>query len=236
MSCLVSILLPLYNESVEYATLAIDSLCNQTYTELEIILLLDNPQNKRLLSLLKEYTQRDNRIVLYINEKNMGLPTTLNFGISVAHGEFIARMDGDDISMPQRIEKQLSYLLSHSCIDLLGTNAYIIDENGDTIGEYKKTSSDYSQKMMLKHCNCNMIHPTWLGKAELFRACLYREFFHCEDYDFMLRAYAAGYKFHNLSIPLLKYRVQQKSISRTFAYEQYINACLLYTSPSPRDS
>ena len=94
----------LYNESVEYATLAIDSLCNQTYTELEIILLLDNPQNKRLLSLLKEYTQRDNRIVLYINEKNMGLPTTLNFGISVAHGEFIARMDGDDISMPQRIE------------------------------------------------------------------------------------------------------------------------------------
>lgn len=75
MSCLVSILLPLYNESVEYATLAIDSLCNQTYTELEIILLLDNPQNKRLLSLLKEYTQRDNRIVLYINEKNMGLPT-----------------------------------------------------------------------------------------------------------------------------------------------------------------
>ena len=69
-----------------------------------------------------------------------------------------------------------------------------------------------------------MIHPTWLGKAELFRACLYREFFHCEDYDFMLRAYAAGYKFHNLSIPLLKYRVQQKSISRTFAYEQYINA------------
>lgn len=224
MSCLVSILLPLYNESVEYATLAIDSLCNQTYTELEIVLLLDNPQNKRLLSLLKEYTQRDNRIVLYINEKNMGLPTTLNFGISVAHGEFIARMDGDDISMPQRIEKQLSYLLSHSCIDLLGTNAYIIDENGDTIGEYKKTSSDYSQKMMLKHCNCNMIHPTWLGKAELFRACLYREFFHCEDYDFMLRAYAAGYKFHNLSIPLLKYRVQQKSISRTFAYEQYINA------------
>lgn len=133
-------------------------------------------------------------------------------------------MDGDDISMPQRIEKQLSYLLSHSCIDLLGTNAYIIDENGDTIGEYKKTSSDYSQKMMLKHCNCNMIHPTWLGKAELFRACLYREFFHCEDYDFMLRAYAAGYKFHHLSIPLLKYRVQQKSISRTFAYEQYINA------------
>lgn len=88
MSCLVSILLPLYNESVEYATLAIDSLCNQTYTELEIILLLDNPQNKRLLSLLKEYTQRDNRIVLYINEKNMGLPTTLNFGISGSNPKF----------------------------------------------------------------------------------------------------------------------------------------------------
>ena len=79
---------------------------------------------------------------------------------------------------------------------------------------------------MLRHITINLIHPTWLGKIELFKNCLYRNFTHCEDYDFMMRAYALGYHFYNLQENLFYVRIQQKSlrsVSRKYAYEQYIN-------------
>lgn len=223
----VSVLLPLYNEPIIWAQKAIDSILRQTYHNLEVILLLDNPDNEELKRLIKQYEKQDKRIRTFVNEKNMGLPETLNRGIELSTGDFIARMDGDDICVPVRIELQLRYLLEHPEIDLVGANAYIIDEVEKVIGEYRKLSTDFSQKVMLKYAGINMIHPTWLGKSEIFRACMYRNFMYCEDYDFMVRACAAGYNFHNINEKLLYYRVvnQAYSISRKHAYEQYINTC-----------
>ena len=194
----ISVLLPLYNEPENLARKAIDSIIEQTYDRLEIILLLDNPTNEILKNLLTEYSQKDKRIISVINEQNKGLPDTLNRGIDIATGSFIARMDGDDISAHDRLEKQLNYLHLHPEIDLLGTDAFVINEEGELIGEYHKLSTDFSQKMMLRYITINLIHPTWFGKSELFKKCRYRNFTHCEDYDFMIRAYASGYHFHNL--------------------------------------
>lgn len=223
----VSVLLPLYNESTIWAQKAIDSILKQTYHKLEVILLLDNPDNEELKWLIKRYEKQDKRIKTFINEKNLGLPETLNKGIELSTGDFIARMDGDDICVSVRIELQLKFLLEHPEIDLVGSNAYIIDEVEKITGEYRKLSTDFSQKVMLKYAGINMIHPTWLGKSEIFRVCMYRNFMYCEDYDFMVRACAAGYKFHNMNEKLLYYRVvnQAYSISRKHAYEQYINTC-----------
>ena len=223
---LISVLLPLYNEPVAFAQQAIDSILNQTYQRLEIILLLDNPQNDDLRRLLNNYLKQDPRIKIHVNERNLGLPDTLNKGIDLSSGDYIARMDGDDISLPIRMESQLNFLLAHPEIDLVASNSYVINEEGKVIGEYHKLLTDFSQKLMLRYANINMIHPTWFGKSELFRKCRYRNFMHCEDYDFMARAYAIGANFYNLDEKLLYYRVQQtscSSISRKFAYEQYQN-------------
>lgn len=223
---LVSVLLPLYNEPVAFAKEAIDSILKQTYQNLEIILLLDNPQNEELKKLITDYERQDGRVRIRVNEENMGLPATLNIGIELSTGDYIARMDGDDISVSTRIEKQLNYLLEHPKADLIGSNAYIINEDGEEIGEYRKLQMDFSQKMMLRKASINMIHPTWFGKSSLFRQCRYRDFMHCEDYDFMARAYAIGANFHNLKEKLLYVRIQQKScrsVSRKYAYEQYMN-------------
>ena len=223
---LLSVLLPLYNEPVALAQQAVDSILNQSYQNLEIILLLDNPQNDDLIGLLNSYLKQDPRIKIHVNEKNLGLPDTLNKGINLSSGDYIARMDGDDMSLPTRLEKQLKFLLAHPEIDLVASDAYVINEEGKTIGEYHKLLTDFSQKIMLRYANINMIHPTWFGKSELFRKCRYRNFMHCEDYDFMARAYAIGANFYNLDEKLLYYRVQQtscSSISRKFAYEQYQN-------------
>lgn len=223
---LVTVLLPLYNESLVFAQKAIDSIRNQTYRNIEILLLLDNPDNEDLKNLIKGYAVQDKRIRIHINEKNKGLPETLNVGIDLSTGKYIARMDGDDISVLTRIERQLNYLLEHPEVDLVGSNAYVINEDGQKIGEYHKLQTDFSQKAMLRTASINMIHPTWLGKSSLFKQCRYRDFMHCEDYDFMARAYAMGAIFQNLKESLLYYRIQQKSccsISRMHAYEQYIN-------------
>lgn len=223
---LVSVLLPLYNEPIAFAKEAIDSILKQTYQNLEIILLLDNPQNEELKKLITDYKGQDERVRIHINEENRGLPATLNAGINLATGDYIARMDGDDISVSTRIEKQLNYLLENSKVDLIGSNAYIINEDGEEIGEYSKLQTDFSQKIMLRKASINMIHPTWFGKSSLFKQCKYRNFMHCEDYDFMARAYAMGSNFYNLKENLLYVRIQQKScrsVSRKHAYEQYIN-------------
>lgn len=229
---LVSVLLPLYNEPESIARLAVDSIINQTYRNLEIILLLDNPNNEVLINMMKQYKGMDQRITIHINDINKGLPDTLNIGIGIAKGDYIARMDGDDISALNRIEKQIQFLQEHHEIALIGTNAYIINEKGDIIGEYHKVSTDFSQKIMLKYLVINLIHPTWLGKAEIFRKCKYRNFMYCEDYDFMIRAYALGYNFYNMQEKLLYYRIQQtdlRSLSRKYAYEQYINTLRIKT-------
>ena len=223
---LVSVLLPLYNEPVAFAKEAIDSIIKQTYQNLEIILLLDNPHNEELKKLITDYKRQDERVRIHINEENRGLPATLNIGINLATGDYIARMDGDDISVSTRIEKQLNYLLEHPKVDLIGSNAYIINEDGKEIGEYRKLQTDFSQKIMLRKASINMIHPTWFGKSSLFKQCKYRNFMHCEDYDFMARAYAMRSNFYNLKENLLYVRIQQKScrsVSRKHAYEQYIN-------------
>lgn len=223
---LISVILPLYNEPENLARQAIESILTQTYNKLEIILLLDNPDNDTLKGLLAEYAQKDKRVVTAINEQNKGLPDTLNRGIDLATGDFIARMDGDDISTPDRLEKQLAYMQTHPITDLLGSDAFAINEEGECIGEYHKLATDFSQKKMLRHITINLIHPTWFGRSELFKRCRYRNFAHCEDYDFMIRSYALGYHFYNLKEKLLYYRIQQtslQSISRKYAYEQYIN-------------
>ena len=223
---LLSVLLPLYNEPVVLAQQAVDSILNQSYQNLEIILLLDNPQNDALRGLLNNYLKQDPRIKIHVNETNLGLPETLNKGIDLSSGDYIARMDGDDISLPTRMESQLNFLLAHPKVDLVASNSYVINEEGKVIGEYHKLLTDFSQKIMLRYANINMIHPTWFGKGELFKKCHYRNFMHCEDYDFMARAYAMGANFYNLNDKLLYYRVQQtscSSISRKYAYEQYQN-------------
>ena len=91
---LISVLLPLYNEPISLAKQAIDSILNQTFSHLEVILLLDNPQNTELINLIQDYEGKDNRVITHINSSNKGLPETLNAGIHKAKGKYIARMDG----------------------------------------------------------------------------------------------------------------------------------------------
>lgn len=219
---MISVIMATYKECRNDLTEAIESILNQTYRDFEFIIILDNPHNDEHIQIIKDYAQKDSRIKFYINEKNLGLANTLNRGISLANGEYIARMDADDISYPYRFEKQLKYIEENN-YDLIGGITEIIDENGRNIYAIKRVpSSPEKIKKALKYGQC-IAHPTWFGKSEVFKTLKeYRNIPLCEDYDFTLRAVLQGFKISNLNKIVLKYRMSSNSISRSNLFEQYL--------------
>ena len=107
---LITILLSAYNEPIYMIKKSVESILSQTYTNIEVILINDNPQYMELDQLFKKYRSRDARVRYVYHEENKGLVYSLNEGIKMATGNYVARMDADDISYCDRLEKQIKFL------------------------------------------------------------------------------------------------------------------------------
>lgn len=219
---MISVIMSTYKEDERLLRESIESILNQTYRDFEYIIILDYPDNDVHKSVIEEYALKDNRIHFYINEKNMGLTDSLNRGLSLCHGEYIARMDADDISLPDRLERQMKYLEKNH-YDLIGGITEMINENGSLLYSIKSVPTDPKKiNKALRYSQC-IAHPTWLGKKEVFeKNAGYRHMPLCEDYDFTLRAVLNGFVISNLNEPVLKYRMTSNSISRSNLFEQYL--------------
>lgn len=106
----VTVLMSVYGEKEEWLRKAVDSILTQTYTNFEFIIILDNPENEFLWGILKEYAQSDHRVILQKNVQNIGLAASLNKGIEISKGDYIVRMDADDISVSHRIETLVKFM------------------------------------------------------------------------------------------------------------------------------
>lgn len=219
---MISVIMSTYKEDEKLLRESIESILNQTYKDFEYIIILDYPDNDVHKSVIEEYAIKDDRIHFYINEKNMGLTDSLNRGLSLCHGEYIARMDADDISLPDRLERQMEYLEKNH-YDLIGGITEMINENGSLLYSIKSVPTDPKKiNKALRYSQC-IAHPTWLGKKEVFeKNAGYRHMPLCEDYDFTLRAVLNGFVISNLNEPVLKYRMTSNSISRSNLFEQYL--------------
>lgn len=216
----VTVLMSSYNERPAILDEAVESILNQSYADFELLIINDNPDNRELESTLSLMSAKDSRIRVVSNDKNVGLSLSLNRGLELARGDFICRMDADDISEPHRIEHQLSYLRSHG-LDLVGSAMTVIDETGKVL--YPADSIPHSPRAVAKALRFNncVPHPTWLGRREVFSQG-YRSIPLCEDYDFLVRAILQNWKVGNVPEQLVRYRMSQESISRTRLYEQYL--------------
>lgn len=219
---MISVIMSTYKEDERLLRESIESILNQTYRDFEYIIILDYPDNDVHKSAIEEYALKDDRIHFYINEKNMGLTDSLNRGLSLCHGEYIARMDADDISLPDRLERQMKYLEKNH-YDLIGGITEMINENGSLLYSIKSVPTDPKKiNKALRYSQC-IAHPTWLGKKEVFeKNAGYRHMPLCEDYDFTLRAVLNGFVISNLNEAVLKYRMTSNSISRSNLFEQYL--------------
>lgn len=219
---MISVIMSTYKEDERLLRESIESILNQTYRDFEYIIILDYPDNVVHKSVIEEYALKDDRIHFYVNEKNMGLTDSLNRGLSLCHGEYIARMDADDISLPDRLERQMEYLEKNH-YDLIGGITEMINENGSLLYSIKSVPTDPKKiNKALRYSQC-IAHPTWLGRKEVFeKNAGYRHMPLCEDYDFTLRAVLNGFVISNLNEPVLKYRMTSNSISRSNLFEQYL--------------
>ena len=211
----VSVILSLYNEPIAYISKAIQSITIQTYSNLQIIIIIDNPENNEVIEYVKGIANSDERVVFFINEKNMGLVYSLNRALSHAQGEYIARMDADDIADSARIEKQLNYLCENN-LDLVGSLVTDIDENDREIHgvtQYPENNEEIAE--YLRYAS-PLAHPTWFGKKLVFDTLNgYQSIDACEDYDFLCRAVLSGFKLGVIQQSLLQYRINTNGISST---------------------
>jgi glycosyltransferase involved in cell wall biosynthesis len=224
MEKLVTVIMSVYNEEVMQLRQSVESIINQTYEKLEILIILDNPSNVRLFDVLEKYRKLDKRIRLIVNTENLGLAESLNIGIQNANGKYIARMDADDISVNQRIERQVSYMEKNSMCDILGTDRYDIDEAGKVKASNYLVPKDFRQiKRILKYSS-PIVHPTVLMRKEIFDKLIgYRKFYAAQDYDLWLRALTMGYRINVMGERLLYYRIRNDGITMKNPYLQYVN-------------
>lgn len=213
---LVSVIMSTYRERPEWLREAIESVLNQTYHDIQFIVIVDDPTNIVLREIIEEYSHRDSRIEVIVNEQNLGLVGALNAGLKYCNGQYILRMDADDVCALERIETQIKYVKKYGC-DLIGTSISFIDEEGNSLfGRSERMhSSFHTVAATLRFQNC-VYHSTWLVKRELYeRLNGYRRISFCEDYDFLLRALESGAKIMNTKEDLVFVRYTfGNSISR----------------------
>lgn len=216
MNELISVIMSTYHEPLAWVGNAMDSILNQTYKNIEFIIVVDAPDNAKLIDFITERRQQDSRIIIHINVENVGLPSSLNTAIGLAKGEYIARMDADDISEPDRLACQMEYLISHR-LDLIGCNIRTIDESGiiiDSQGTHLPLADDAIKKYLKMFPA--IMHPTWLVRKTVYTDMgMYRNFPAAQDYEFLTRIALAGYRLGNVREPKLRYRINTGSISST---------------------
>lgn len=222
---MVSVLMCAFNEKEEWIRNAIESILNQTYEKFEFIIILDNPSNIILKNVIKSFERNDPRIKMYINNQNEGLVYSLNKGLSIAKGEFVARMDADDIAYNERLELQLKFLKSNLEYDLIGTDINYIDENGKVIGSNKVNISKFNFiKAALRYRNV-MCHPSLMYRRNsIVNIGGYKDIKFAEDYDLITRLILNGAKITNLNDVLLSYRIRTNGISKSNAIAQRYSA------------
>lgn len=205
----------IYNEPINYVSKAVGSILKQDYSNLELVVVVDDPSNRIAIDLLRSLAKQDKRLKLLINSKNMGLVYSLNKAFKASKGQYIARMDADDISFKSRIREEFG-LLTKFKLDLVASNILNIDENDQETGfQTNYPVTDKKIKKCLKYIDC-LPHPTWLARREVFSKLNgYRNIMACEDYDFLIRGTYKGFKYGVVKKPLLKYRINVNSISHT---------------------
>ena len=211
---LVSVIIPVKNSSL-YIVDCVNSILHQTHQNFEI-LICDDHSCDNSLELIEALN--DDRIIIFKNE-GLGLVDALNNLILRSNGDYICRMDADDISLPERIERQLRYLKS-SNLECVGSYACVIDSMGRLQNKIlSRPESKVLIDTFLLH-GVPIIHPSALGNAQFFKKYGYRYLPSAEDYDLWVRARIGDEALGNVPEVLLKYRIHSDQISKLKRNEQ----------------
>lgn len=209
----ISIIMGIYN-CADTLSAAIDCILKQTYTNWELILCDDGSADNTYQVAFGYYEKHRDKIILIRNENNCGLNQTLNNCLALASGEYIARMDGDDLCSPERFEKEVAVLEHESEISIVSTDMLVFDETGVT---GRVSHPDYPQKkdFVFESPFCHA--PCLVRKAAFDSVEGYTvadRFIRIEDYHLWIKMYSAGYKGKNIHEALYKMRDDNSAYKR----------------------
>lgn len=191
----ISIVMPVYNGE-QYLREAIDSVIAQTFTDWEFIIVSEYGSNDAATVILNEYAKKDTRIQVIYNTERLRIAESLNVGLRAATGEYIARMDGDDICGEKRLERQLAFMESHPDVDVCGIEVSLF---GDSVWDWKMyCGAEYLRGACLFYTP--FVHPTIMMRTaslRKYRLEYDRRFTYTEDFDFFVRA-SKFLKFENI--------------------------------------
>jgi glycosyltransferase involved in cell wall biosynthesis len=213
MQPLVTVLMPVYNAEA-FLREAIESILQQTLTNFEF-LIIDDGSTDNSVSIIKSYN--DDRIRFVQNEQNCGISATLNLGIELATCELIARMDADDISYPERLQKQYDFIQNNKEVDLLSTWAREVTESGAPIRSEKWRRPFFYYNLTFE---CWIYHPTVMYKRSAVLDVGAYSTPYSEDYDLWWQL-SRKYKIDNLPEVLLDYRLTTESLYRATKKTEY---------------
>ncbi|MFR1973100.1 MAG: glycosyltransferase family 2 protein [Oscillospiraceae bacterium] len=210
----VSIIMGIFN-CAETLPEAIDSVLAQTFSDWQLIL-CDDGSKDNTYGIAKEYQGRfPEKILLLQNERNMGLNHTLNRCLQVVSGEYVARMDGDDISLPTRLEKEAAFLDAHPEYAIVSTPMIFFDEHGDWGRSY--AIEEPTKRDFIKHSPVHCHAPCMIRREAYLAVGGYtedRRMLRFEDVNLWYKLYAKGYAGYNLDEPLYKMRDDHAAASR----------------------
>jgi glycosyltransferase involved in cell wall biosynthesis len=212
---IISVIMPVYNGE-KFLNDAIESILIQTFKDFEFIIINDGSTDNTEKIIL---SYNDPRIIYVKNNCNLKLIKTLNKGVELAKGIYIARMDADDISLPLRFEKQLEAFNSFSGIDIVNSNAFLLEENGKYYREQKSSMTIGSEAMKYLIPMQNFIcHPVVMIKSDILKKYKYLDDLsteHIEDFDLWNRMLQDGCICYTLNQNLLLYRNNKLGINQS---------------------
>jgi glycosyltransferase involved in cell wall biosynthesis len=202
---------------------ALESILQQTYANWEL-LLLDDGSHDGTVNIARQFN--DSRIRLVVDGKNLGLATRLNQAVELAKGTYFARMDGDDVSYPGRLERQVGMLETNRDTNLVGCGAIVFDSKGEAVGRLP-LRVDHEEICARPWAGFYLAHPTWMGQIDWFRKHPYRQdALRGQDQDLLLRTYRES-RFAALPEILLGYRQETLSLSRILRGRYHFSRALL---------
>lgn len=204
----VSVLMPAYNAE-KYISAAIESILSQTFTDFEFIIINDGSTDNTA-KIVQEYAKRDTRIKFINNKKNQGLIAVLNQGLDLCRGEYIARMDSDDVALPERFAKQVKYMDDNPNVVVVGAWVHVFGDTDDYY-KYPKTVKLFDllvYKTLIAH-PVTMLRTSILRKNNIYYNPAY---LHAEDYGLWATLLQYG-EIHNIQETLLDYRWHNANIS-----------------------
>ena len=215
----ISLIMSVYNGE-DYLAEAIDSVLNQTFRDFELIVINDCSTDGTS-EILNRYEEIDNRVKVYTNEVNLRLPSSLNKAISLAQGKYIARMDADDICLPERLEKQYMFMENNPDISLSSCRFMTLKNGVISSGGCGGKCDNESIKALLLVTN-PILHPGIIARADAIKNLGYDKNFTCtEDMELWTRFVMSGYKIEIMPEYLMIYRLHDKQITETTLEKQH---------------